>query len=65
MAKTEDVRDSQITIRIPTWVRKALEMEARTERRSIADIIVFTLEAKFEKSHSLVKVIHSKPKGGK
>jgi hypothetical protein len=65
MGQDEDERHSQITIRIPTWMRKALEMEAHKERRSIADIIVFMLEAKFEKSHSLYKALHSKKKGGK
>ena len=53
--KTDEKRDHQLTIRIPKYLRDALDQEANKERRSVADIIVFMLEERFG----------SKRKGGK
>jgi hypothetical protein len=66
MGKTdEDIRDAQITIRIPRWMRAALEDEAKVARRSIADIVVFALEEKYERKHVVKKLVLGRKKGGK
>lgn len=61
----ESIRDAQITIRIPRWLRDALESEAKEQRRSIADIVVFALEEKYEKKHLVRKAVLGRKKGGK
>ncbi len=40
-------REAQLTVRIPTYLREALDHDAETQRRSVADMIVFMLEAKY------------------
>ena len=49
MTGTHDAerRDHQLTVRIPQRLRDALDREALAERRSVADIIVFMLEARY------------------
>lgn len=38
------LRDERVTLRLPASLKQALERAAEQERRSVADIIVFTLE---------------------
>ena len=47
MGLMREPRDQQITIRIPTRIRAALEQEADHERRTVADIINLALEARY------------------
>ncbi len=44
---TDEKREAQITIRIPQYLRDALDAEAARERRSIADLVIFALEDRY------------------
>lgn len=49
MAKGTDLRDDRITIRLPSSLRQAIQREADRDRRTLADMIVIALEARFAK----------------
>jgi hypothetical protein len=36
---TQEPRDHQLTLRIPQRIRKALDAQAKAERRSLADVL--------------------------
>lgn len=46
---TDQIRDSQITLRMPASLLDAIRSEAERERRSVADVIIFALEDRFPK----------------
>jgi hypothetical protein len=52
---TAHKRDAQVTLRIPTWLRHEMALSAKRDRRSLADVIVFALEAKKWCGHLLKK----------
>jgi len=41
---TQELRDHQLTIRIPQRVRDAIDAQAEAERRSVADVLNNLLE---------------------
>lgn len=49
MVKGSEIRDEKISIRLPASLLVAIQREAERDRRSVADVIVFTLEARFAK----------------
>lgn len=46
---TDELRDAKLTIRLPSALLEAIKREADRDRRSVADVIVFTLEDRFAK----------------
>jgi hypothetical protein len=42
-------RDGQITFRIQEWLLDEIKAEAERDRRTVADVIVMTLETRFVK----------------
>jgi predicted HicB family RNase H-like nuclease len=49
MTAPSDKRDYQLSVRIPSHLREALGHEAKRERRSIADLVVYMLEDRYAK----------------
>lgn len=48
-------RDTQISVRMPTALRAQLEALAAAERRSLADLIVLTLEDRVKTAKAKTK----------
>jgi polysaccharide pyruvyl transferase WcaK-like protein len=45
--KGTDLRDTRLTLRVPQSLKAAIEREARRDRRTVADVVIMTLEARF------------------
>lgn len=57
MQMATELRDYQLTIRIPRRVYDALETQANHERRSIADVVNNMLEERYPSGRPTVKLV--------
>jgi hypothetical protein len=47
MRKGTELRETRLSVRVPLSLKQAIELEAERDRRSVADVVIMTLEARF------------------
>lgn len=47
MRKGTELRDTRLSLRVPLTLKQAIEREAERDRRTVADVVIMTLEARF------------------
>ena len=47
MRKGTELRETRLSVRVPLALKQAIEREAERDRRTVADVVIMTLEARF------------------
>lgn len=47
MRKGAELRETRLSVRVPLALKRAIVLEAQRDRRTVADVVIFALEATF------------------